>query len=142
MTEKENGSETGPAYVRPRVRKIAAYQPGEQPQGAGYIKLNTNENPYPPSPRVLEALRSAAGEDLRLYPDPMANALRRNSVPPSNEARAPPVAGSRRASGAAPSGTNVTSTSVARSDGGPATTDRRTAEVWDTPRIIRVALDD
>jgi histidinol-phosphate aminotransferase len=66
----------GPAFVRPLVRRLAAYQPGEQPQTPGYIKLNTNENPYPPSPRVLEAVRAAASEDLRLYPDPMANALR------------------------------------------------------------------
>jgi histidinol-phosphate aminotransferase len=80
MTEKQNRPEPALGFVRPRVRKIAAYQPGEQPQGAGYIKLNTNENPYPPSPRVLEALKAAAGEDLRLYPDPMANALRKKAA--------------------------------------------------------------
>jgi histidinol-phosphate aminotransferase len=52
------------------------YVPGEQPQDKSYIKLNSNENPYPPSPHVLEALHQAVGEDLRLYPDPMANRLR------------------------------------------------------------------
>ena len=52
------------------------YVPGEQPRDRRYIKLNTNENPYPPSPRVLEALRAAVGDDLRLYPDPEATELR------------------------------------------------------------------
>jgi histidinol-phosphate aminotransferase len=52
------------------------YIPGEQPQDKRYIKLNSNENPYPPSPRVLAALQQAIGADLRLYPDPVANRLR------------------------------------------------------------------
>lgn len=56
---------------------MGGYVPGEQPQEAGYIKLNTNENPYPPSPRVIDAIREALGAQLRLYPDPMATALRR-----------------------------------------------------------------
>lgn len=60
----------------PAVRGLEAYVPGEQPQGAGWIKLNTNECPYPPSPRVLDAVRGAADERLRLYPDPTALALR------------------------------------------------------------------
>jgi histidinol-phosphate aminotransferase len=55
---------------------MEGYVPGEQPQDRRYIKLNTNENPYPPSPHVLEAMRSAVGEDLRLYPDPTAKELR------------------------------------------------------------------
>jgi histidinol-phosphate aminotransferase len=55
---------------------MEGYVPGEQPQDRRYIKLNTNENPYPPSPGVLEALRQAATEDLRLYPDPVARDLR------------------------------------------------------------------
>lgn len=62
--------------VRPIVRSLKAYQPGEQPQGKRVIKLNTNENPYPPSPRVLEAIRAEASDDLRLYPDPVANRVR------------------------------------------------------------------
>jgi histidinol-phosphate aminotransferase len=64
------------SLVRPAVAAMQGYVPGEQPQGRRYVKLNTNENPYPPSPRVLEAMRAAVGEDLRLYPDPVANRLR------------------------------------------------------------------
>jgi len=62
--------------VRPAIREMQGYIPGEQPQDKRYIKLNSNENPYPPSPRVIEALQHAIGEDLRLYPDPLANRLR------------------------------------------------------------------
>jgi histidinol-phosphate aminotransferase len=63
-------------YLQPHIDQMAGYAPGEQPQGGGFIKLNTNENPYPPSPRVAEALRAAVGERLRLYPDPLATAFR------------------------------------------------------------------
>ncbi len=63
-------------YVRPEILSTPGYVPGEQPQEQGFIKLNTNENPYPPSPRVVEAILQAA-KRLRLYPDPMANAFRR-----------------------------------------------------------------
>ncbi|MFI5398595.1 MAG: histidinol-phosphate transaminase [Candidatus Binatia bacterium] len=62
--------------ARPVVAAMAGYVPGEQPQDRRYIKLNTNENPYPPSPRVIAAIRLAINEDLRLYPDPLANMLR------------------------------------------------------------------
>jgi histidinol-phosphate aminotransferase len=62
--------------VRQTIRQMHGYIPGEQPQDKRYIKLNSNENPYPPSPHVLAALRQAVGEDLRLYPDPIANRLR------------------------------------------------------------------
>jgi histidinol-phosphate aminotransferase len=62
--------------TRPIVQAMHGYVPGEQPQDRRYIKLNTNENPYPPSPRVIEAVRTATGEELRLYPDPVANRLR------------------------------------------------------------------
>jgi len=55
---------------------LEPYVPGEQPKDRRYIKLNTNENPYPPSPKALEAIREAAGADLRLYPDPTCDALR------------------------------------------------------------------
>jgi histidinol-phosphate aminotransferase len=57
---------------------MAGYVPGEQPRDGGFIKLYTNENPYPPSPRVAEAIRDAlgGGERLRLYPDPMGTAFR------------------------------------------------------------------
>jgi histidinol-phosphate aminotransferase len=62
--------------IRPIVRELAAYVPGEQPQIEGLIKLNTNENPYPPSPKVLAAVRAAADARLRLYPNPTAQPLR------------------------------------------------------------------
>jgi len=63
-------------YWSSKVRNIKPYVPGEQPRDRQYIKLNTNENPYPPSPRVVAAIRDAAGESLRLYPDPLASELR------------------------------------------------------------------
>jgi histidinol-phosphate aminotransferase len=62
--------------VRPLVRDLHPYVPGEQPKIKGLIKLNTNENPYPPSPKVLRAIRGAVDERLRLYPNPAADALR------------------------------------------------------------------
>ena len=60
-------------YFRPAIDNMTGYVPGEQPQsGATVVKLNTNENPYPPSPRVMEALQKLDGEHLRRYPDPFA----------------------------------------------------------------------
>nr|WP_153436869.1 histidinol-phosphate transaminase [Sinorhizobium terangae] len=53
------------------------YVPGEQPRMANLVKLNTNENPYAPSDKVIEAIRAAASADLRLYPDPLALDLRK-----------------------------------------------------------------
>jgi histidinol-phosphate aminotransferase len=64
------------ALVRRAVREMAAYVPGEQPRDPSVVKLNTNENPYPPSPAVAEALRRVAAADLRLYPDPSCARLR------------------------------------------------------------------
>lgn len=61
--------------VRPEVRRLAGYVPGEQPGDERVIKLNTNENPYPPSPRVAAAVAAAATR-LHLYPDPSARHLR------------------------------------------------------------------
>jgi len=60
-----------------RIQNAVPYVPGEQPKDRKFIKLNTNENPYPPSPRVLEAIKAAADDSLRLYPDPECVALRR-----------------------------------------------------------------
>ncbi|BBB63888.1 histidinol-phosphate aminotransferase 1 [Undibacterium sp. KW1] len=57
------------------VHKLSPYTPGEQPKIAKLIKLNTNENPYPPSPRVLTAIQQATNGDLRLYPDPGSDHL-------------------------------------------------------------------
>jgi histidinol-phosphate aminotransferase len=64
------------AYVRPLVRRLHAYVPGEQPRVKGLVKLNTNENPYPPSPKVLLAVQAAVDARLRLYPNPTAERLR------------------------------------------------------------------
>jgi histidinol-phosphate aminotransferase len=64
-------------YLRASIRAMAGYTPGEQPRDQVYLKLNTNENPYPPSPRVLAALQEALnGERLRKYPDPVGAAFR------------------------------------------------------------------
>ena len=63
--------------LRPNVRAMAGYTPGEQPRDDVFVKLNTNENPYPPSPRVFEAVRAAlTGDRLRKYPDPLGTAFR------------------------------------------------------------------
>lgn len=65
------------AGIRSNVLSMAGYVPGEQPRGDGYVKLNTNENPYPPSPRVFEAIRAAlTGDRLRKYPEPLGDAFR------------------------------------------------------------------
>ncbi|MBI5329449.1 MAG: histidinol-phosphate transaminase [Betaproteobacteria bacterium] len=63
-------------FWSPVVTALTPYVPGEQPKLPDLIKLNTNENPYPPSPRVLEALRGEVGDALRLYPDPNADRLK------------------------------------------------------------------
>jgi len=57
-------------YWNERVKSLSPYIPGEQPKDRQFIKLNTNENPYPPSPKVIEAIQKSANERLRLYPDP------------------------------------------------------------------------
>nr|WP_298057667.1 histidinol-phosphate transaminase [uncultured Halomonas sp.] len=62
-------------YWSPAVRRLTPYVPGEQPRER-VIKLNTNENPYPPAPGVGKALREYATDHLRLYPDPSSTALR------------------------------------------------------------------
>lgn len=58
------------------VHGLTPYVPGEQPKLDNLVKLNTNEHPYGPSPRALEAIRAATGDSLRLYPDPNADALK------------------------------------------------------------------
>ena len=60
-----------------RLKKLSPYIPGEQPQDRTYLKLNTNENPYPPSPRIRDFLRTFDIENLRLYPDPLFTGLRK-----------------------------------------------------------------
>lgn len=64
-------------YGRESLRSVEGYVPGEQPKESGFIKLNTNENPYPPSPKVIAALQTLNTTDLRKYPDPMATGLRK-----------------------------------------------------------------
>ena len=63
-------------YICKNIQALDAYTPGEQPKDAGIVKLNTNENPYPPSPKVAEALKAFDPARLRLYPDPVFTALR------------------------------------------------------------------
>ncbi len=58
------------------VHKLTPYVPGEQPKLNNLVKLNTNENPYGPSPKVIEALKAEAADSLRLYPDPNSDALK------------------------------------------------------------------
>ena len=64
-------------YWSETVRRLDPYIPGEQPQDQQYIKLNTNESPYPPSPAVARAIQSYDIDLLRRYPDPESNDLRR-----------------------------------------------------------------
>ena len=64
-------------YWNKLVKGLNPYVPGEQPQDKRYIKLNTNENPYPPSPNVIEVIKKTADAGLRLYPDPEAVGLRK-----------------------------------------------------------------
>ncbi len=61
---------------RPEILAMDGYTPGEQPQGGKFIKLNTNENPYPPPPGIRAAIDEALARGLQRYPDPMANAFR------------------------------------------------------------------
>src|SRR4051812_41278109 len=63
-------------FFQHHIDRMAGYVPGEQPRDGGFIKLNTNENPYPPSPKVIEAIIRAANDRLRLYPDPVGTAFR------------------------------------------------------------------
>jgi histidinol-phosphate aminotransferase len=62
--------------IRPLVAKLQPYVPGEQPKISGLVKLNTNENPYPPAPAVLTAVKAAVDDRFRLYPNPVAQSLR------------------------------------------------------------------
>src|SRR3954470_8795906 len=62
-----------PKFVRANVRQMDGYTPGEQPSaGERVVKLNTNENPFPPSPKVMQAIREVEPEMLRRYPSPTA----------------------------------------------------------------------
>lgn len=65
---------------RDNIEQMTGYQPGEQPRRGKVIKLNTNENPYPPSRRVAEAIRNTAEAGLQKYPDPLATAFRERAA--------------------------------------------------------------
>ena len=67
------------SFFRPEIEQMAGYVPGEQPQSGKFIKLNTNENPYPPSPAVGRAITSVLERGLSRYPDPLATAFRRRA---------------------------------------------------------------
>ena len=67
---------TTPSFWSPRVGALDHYVPGEQPRIDGLVKLNTNENPYPPSPAVVDAIQAAAAAGLERYPDPESDLLR------------------------------------------------------------------
>ncbi len=64
-------------FLNKKYEKLEAYTPGEQPKDKKYIKLNTNESPYPPAPNVIEAITKGEVEDLRLYPDPECTELKK-----------------------------------------------------------------
>ncbi len=77
------------SYFRDNIDKTAGYMPGFQPVSTEVIKLNTNENPYPTSPKVLEAIRNVTADQLRRYPNPMGQEFREaaakvNGVEPEN----------------------------------------------------------
>ncbi|WP_110948487.1 histidinol-phosphate transaminase [Pseudomonas bohemica] len=65
-------------FWSPFVRDLVPYVPGEQPKLSKLVKLNTNENPYGPSPKAIEAMRAAVNDDLRLYPDPNSDLLKQS----------------------------------------------------------------
>ena len=67
-------------FARPEIAAIAGYAPGEQPQDGGFIKLNTNENPYPPSTAIHAAIEEVLHRGLQKYPDPLAGAFRRRAA--------------------------------------------------------------
>ena len=74
-------------YFRENIEKMKGYQPGFQPKDADVVKLNTNENPYPPSPKAMEVLKNISPQQLRKYPDPFGTVFREaagkiNNVPP------------------------------------------------------------
>ncbi len=68
------------SYFRPEIDAMAGYAPGEQPPPGKFLKLNTNENPYPPSETVVRAIQQAAQRGLERYPDPLGNAFRHRAA--------------------------------------------------------------
>jgi len=72
------------SYFRENVEKVKGYEPGFQPKQPNVVKLNTNENPYPPSPNVMKVLAEITAEQLRRYPDPLGNEFRRAAAQINN----------------------------------------------------------
>lgn len=68
------------SFARSAICQMQGYSPGEQPQDTSIVKLNTNENPYPPAPAVRKALQECDAAKLRLYPDPLADELREEAA--------------------------------------------------------------
>jgi histidinol-phosphate aminotransferase len=68
------------SYFRKHIDALAGYTPGEQPTDPSVIKLNTNENPYPPSPKVMEAIANISSEQLRRYPHPLGDPFRQTAA--------------------------------------------------------------
>ena len=82
-------TESAMSYFRDNIEQAAGYVPGFQPDSTDVVKLNTNENPYPPSPQVLEAVKAVQAEQMRRYPDPLGRvfaeaAAQVNGVKPEN----------------------------------------------------------
>ena len=67
-------------YQRPNIERLEPYAPGEQPPSTRVVKLNTNENPYPPASGVMEAIAHVSGQMLRRYPPPTADAFRQTAA--------------------------------------------------------------
>ena len=63
-------------FIRELYKDFKSYMPGEQPKDRKYLKLNTNESPFPPAPEVYQAMRDADMEQMRLYPDPTGSKLK------------------------------------------------------------------
>jgi len=81
VTSPDPSAAAADRLVRPDLAALAGYTPGEQPQSGAWVKLNTNENPYPPSPRVAEAVVPLlAGRTLAKYPDPLATRFRERAA--------------------------------------------------------------
>ena len=83
-----------------RIQQLTPYTPGEQPKQRTWVKLNTNENPYPPSPLALAAMVGAVGDGLRRYPDPEATDLRQTLAEHHGLSPRPDFCGQRLGRGA------------------------------------------
>lgn len=80
MTKIQDEAARTASLFRPALAGMRPYVPGEQPQGGKFVKLNTNENPYPPPQSVIEAITAAARSGLQRYPDPTASSFRRRAA--------------------------------------------------------------